>query len=922
MKTDLQNSFAQHRHRALYLGCSSGVCWGLLAFAITLLVGVWFDLLVELPPSLRFVAICAALAAFVCFCFRLFRRSFESAEDRQLARRLDSVGETGGEILSGYHLTALSADAPAVTRSMASTAVERASQVAGSVPPEGVTPREIVSRPAWMLAALFAAFVCFTLFIPRLVLTEWRRFADPWGDHPPYSSVIFDVEPGHAKVIFGKNLDIRVNTNETLTDRVELVLLDSGDEVERLPMFPEPEGSWRTTITGINKPVSYFVRAHSGRSHRYKITVVTVPRIEQVRYRVQAPAYTNLGATEGLLPRSGVAGLPGTKIYVEARSNRALRGGRLELLQNKERAVVDMQPLANDEMSAQATFEASGEGSLRLKVADTEGQWSDQEFSAPIILLTDERPFVRIRQPMQVSLATPDVTIPVQISAEDDYGVARVQLFRSLNRSRPLPMDLGVPEDALTRVETGTSLQLQQYGLQPGDEIRLFARVEDNDPAGAKGAESSIVVIRIISQEELQRLAMARQGMEMFQSKYDQARRRMEALAEEARKLREELAEQPDDKQLDEKSRRRLDELLRKMETAAEEMRKSSKLDLPLDLDKALTRQLERLAGQLDNVQRQLQQMAAQPDASNGDASKELEDIERQLAGQQRLYDENALEPIEHLAQIFPLIQDQARFTELYKRQRDLAERLSALEGVDNEDSPRTKARMRDLEDEQRNLREQLSDLLDDIDNHIKQLPEDKPELEELRQTAQKFLKDVRESSLTETMVQAEAGLAEFSGTAGYEKSREAEKIMSRFLSRCQGMAGQAEAALMFQPQLSQGLGNTIEQLLAAAGLESSGKGGLGFGTGGYSTRRSTLNNIGLYGSLPSLSPSQESASGGGKGGRGKEAWNEGGGRPGESNFKTGGNFNASGAGTAIVPVRYRKQVSEYFQRVVDDLGE
>ena len=32
-------------------------------------------------------------------------------------------------------------------------------------------------------------------------------------------------------------------------------------------------------------------------------------------------------------------------------------------------------------------------------------------------------------------------------------------------------------------------LPLSAYGLRPGDVIKLFARVEDNDPAGAKGSE-------------------------------------------------------------------------------------------------------------------------------------------------------------------------------------------------------------------------------------------------------------------------------------------------------------------------------------------------------------------------------------------------------------------------------------------------
>ena len=59
--------------------------------------------------------------------------------------------------------------------------------------------------------------------------------------------------------------------------------------------------------------------------------------------------------------------------------------------------------------------------------------------------------------------------------------------------------------------------------------IKLFGRVEDNDPAGAKGAESSVVTVRIVSQEEFERMVRTRQGIEAMLSKYYAAQRRMEA---------------------------------------------------------------------------------------------------------------------------------------------------------------------------------------------------------------------------------------------------------------------------------------------------------------------------------------------------------------------------------------------------------
>src|SRR5439155_13433119 len=127
-----------------------------------------------------------------------------------------------------------------------------------------------------------------------------------------------------------------------------------------------------------------------------------------------------------------------------------------------------------------------------------------EPFATSVFLLNDERPTVRLVQPPAISLATPTVSLPVVIAAEDDYGISRIELYRSLNDSRPIPMSIPVQTPPATRQTVTVLLPLASYGLEPGDEIKLFARAEDNDPAGPKGAESPIAVVRIIAQADFE----------------------------------------------------------------------------------------------------------------------------------------------------------------------------------------------------------------------------------------------------------------------------------------------------------------------------------------------------------------------------------------------------------------------------------
>jgi hypothetical protein len=332
------------------------------------------------------------------------------------------------------------------------------------------------------------------------------------------------------------------------------------------------------------------------------------------------------------------------------------------------------------------------------------------------------------------------------------------------------------------------------------------------------------------------------------------------------------------------------------------------------------------VAESLQRAAEEARELAGQPGLKAGQAAEGMKKLGERLAQDRKQFQEQATEPLEHLAAAYPLMEDEARFVELYQRQRDLAERLQSLEGQDAADDPKLKARMRDLEAEQRQLRGDLSGLLADIAEHVARLPDDAT-FDKLRSTAEDFARAVRTSGATEAMANAESGLAEFSGTQGHASAKEAADILEQFLSKCSGMGkdGEAGQCLAFNPSLGECLGNTIEQLLADAGLKPGGKSGSGMGEGtggGYSSRRSTLQNVGLYGKMPALGPSARSGFGQnrvGVPGRGDPAENPAGRDP--SLVGAAGELRATGAGATAVPLKYRRSVSQYFERIADETG-
>ena len=950
-KQQIEELLARLRRRTLWVGGVAGMGWGLLAALACLFTGAWLDLLLEFPPALRVSTLWVAGVAATLLMIVVLRAARHAGLPLRLARNLDRLAKTGGQIASGVQLaaernpSAYSSD-PILTASLSKNAVRAAAQLAKRVKDSEAAPVRPIHKSFTAFAV--SAFVMFVLilFAPRLAQTQWRRLVDPYGDNPPFSRIHFQVTPEGAEVLYGSGLDVKVSVEGGETDHVELVLVGgkTASAEEIIPMFEEGTGKWRSTIANVRDPVKYFVRSRRVRSPKYDLRVVTVPRIEDVRFRVIPPPYAGLAEYEGPLPQGGLAGLPGTQVEITAISNRPLSGGRISVVVGETTTEVTMKTVPGRVQEAIGRITMKSDGQLEVAVVDVENQESVENFSAPIILLPDQRPFVRLLEPQANSFATPTAILPVVMSGEDDYGVSRLELYRSLNDSRPLPRSIFVATPPPKTTYNVEHLPLSAYGLQPGDEIKLFARITDNDPVGGldnipgKGSESSVVVVRIISEEEFQSFRRAQDSMQLLMSKYQEAQRRMESLADEIeqlqKELKKELEKDPAGSKLSEEIRKKLEQLTKRITEEKEALEKLAKDKLPYDLDKQLNPHLEEMRDTLQRLEKRAKALANNAEATNKQAEQELDDILKELREKQERLDTEAMESLEALESVFRLAVDENRYLQLYRKQRGLADRLAAMKDRDGEDDPVLKARMRDLEEEQRALREELADLLDDIEEHAEQLPKDLPEHDDLKNSALEFAEKVRNSGADEAMKQCEGGLSDFSGTEGHTGAKEAADILAKFIDE-NGNGGNGSMGKQgmnslkkFQPRIpgrGDGMCKTLGQLLADAGFGGNPGSSGGFGAGGgSSSRMSAAKNVGLYGGVPQAS-SQASRQGGRSDqttaaqGRARERQVGG---AGDGSFDSSETLEAAGSGEAAVPLRYRRKVGRYFQRIADELGE
>src|SRR5437879_1792798 len=87
------------RHLAIQI--TAGMAWAIVAAAGVLFAGAWLDLVWEMPPPARIAVLALAPAAFALCLAIMTAWALQAAGLHSLARRLDAVSASHGQILTG-----------------------------------------------------------------------------------------------------------------------------------------------------------------------------------------------------------------------------------------------------------------------------------------------------------------------------------------------------------------------------------------------------------------------------------------------------------------------------------------------------------------------------------------------------------------------------------------------------------------------------------------------------------------------------------------------------------------------------------------------------------------------------------------------------------------------------------------------------
>lgn len=806
------------------------------------------------------------LGAFLLFGLFLAGRAWFIAYVRKnnvehIARVLESRDPAlGSKLINILQLRAQSEDAQLspLTRQMAQQAVDQYGDQLKSVPFEKVARTGRVKIEFKRAAMAFGIFAVLLVAAFKITTVEISRFADPYGDHPPYSFTQLEIsEPNEAgmDVVYKKNALIKATFKGHKPSELFLTFHppEKPEQSTTIPMFGKGDAGFYQEIESIRSDLVAFVHTKNKHSYSKKrnVRVLLTPKVEKAFVQIAAPAYTGLKADERGFLFKDIRALTGSEVRFRLQSNRPLKQGTLQVVNSdKEVQKVLLQKSAENEVSG--SFVATNSARLIFSMLDVDGITSDETLEGSLTITHDLSPDISIVTPQKDTYVSMDYKLEAQIEATDDYGLSTVRIHRALNGVYSPPKT--VRFDTVTKnAREALPFDFQDLGLRSGDVISLFAEAIDTSPQ-TNLSRSQIINITIISEEEYNTFVREQTDMGDIEAKYSQLLDQLHDRIEEQEKLTKQIESLEKDlakadgnkkkaaKEEMEKLLAQQNELNQSLNKVAERMenfvRKNPLYDIEAELQNNLREKADAIRKSTAQNKSEMQQLAKSASQSSPqpspeslrDFKKSSQNQEKRLAGTEAEAREEVAGPLEDLSDLHELMKNFSRFEELFKTQQSLVEQARPYNrdgSLTREDQLALKnlaATENEIAQELKEIEERLQK---DADAAEKKFPK-------AAQGARDLAAKMDELRLNPIAMQATDSMLKGSGESSFQGSDRLRGEMEKLFGQCNAQGGQMSDEMDQYLKLLRSMnpGNSFKQMMQSKKFGSGQGKGLSLGNG------------------------------------------------------------------------------------------
>ena len=482
----------RYRAKRALLGAAIavGASWAVLLVAsYAMSVLKYADAAVLTTRVLAVVAIVGIIARFVV------RPLLPKFRDDQVALYLEEHEKslratviTAVEMQSAPHHQSSGLRSPAIVERLTRSALERVHKAGDG---RAIDAGELKLNGG-VLAAVMAGVILFTMFGPQVLRHGLRLIATPWSTAEPVSLFSIAVDPGNATIAKGGDELIEARLRGFQSDRVEL-LVRSADSANwtRLPMMPDSTGRYAFRLFDIGGKTEYAVEANGVRSSTFTLEVSNLPYVKAMNLQYRYPAYTQL-EPQDVDSTGDIAALKGTMVRIRVAPTVPTAGGRV---------VVDggdtLKLIPGDDGRLMAMLRVQKAGFYKVELEGPQGKMVTGSLDYTIDVLPDRPPTVHFVKPGRDQKVLSVDEVYTEAKAEDDYGVAKLELVYSVNGSPERAVPLHDGTRALRDVSAGYTFMLEGLKLEPGDVVSYYARATDNN--AVSGAQKSATDIYFLT---------------------------------------------------------------------------------------------------------------------------------------------------------------------------------------------------------------------------------------------------------------------------------------------------------------------------------------------------------------------------------------------------------------------------------------
>lgn len=543
------------------------------------------------------------------------------------------------------------------------------------------------------------------------------------------------------------------------------------------------------TFTNIQKDVPFQLEANSFLSDEYTLKALVKPLILTYRAKLTYPTY--LGKKPDWIDNPTDLSLP-TGTTVKWEFNTVHTDEILVGFNNQYAKATSSDPT---HFSYEKKFFIGGPYTIKTQ---NKGQQFADSMSYQLNVLPDAFPGITVEEKLDSVSGKQLFFIG---DTNDDHGVTRLAFQYQLKRAdeplaQPKKMQWLPVEQGGTSTRFYHQLNLNEIGVQPGDELTYYFEVWDNDGVhGSKSTKSAIKQLRAPSEKELEEKTEA--GSAALKEKMEQAMKDAKQLQKDMKDLDRKMLEK---KELTWEEKKKMEQLLEQQKQLAKKIEEIKKENEKLNREEAEYRkqeeqimekqqQLEKMFNELmdEEMKKLIKEMEKLVQMQNKDMMKqEMEkmqlnnkDVEKEL--------DRMLEQYKKLEIDKKLEKTTEKLDELAKKQEDLSKKTTEQANDKSKNSEQKKAAQEELKKQQ----EKLSEEFKEAQQELKEIEKQNKELEEPTELENT---DQEQQEIEQQQEGSEEDLEKGDNKKASEKQKKAAQEMKKMSKKMKDKKAEQEA--------------------------------------------------------------------------------------------------------------------------------